>query len=198
MSPRQKRIRETMAANASPDPVGSPALSLETDVEVDRSAWAMLAGQAEDLCRTFAAAAFEHIQKIGEFESDGFDVAEIAIRLTTDAELQALNNQFRGIDKPTNVLSFAALDDDAPLFPEDGPLTLGDIAVAAETIQREALAQGKTVQDHLAHMVVHGVLHLLGYDHEEEAEAEEMESLEREILAMQGIADPYEGAEGTD
>lgn len=187
-----------MAANASPDPAGSSALSLETDVEVDLDAWTELDEQAESICKTFAAAAFLHIQTIGEFESDGFDQAEVAIRLTTDAELQALNSQFRGIDKPTNVLSFATFDDDDPVLHEQGPLMLGDIAVAAETIRREALEQQKSIHDHLAHMIVHGVLHLLGYDHEDDEDAEEMESLEREILANQGITDPYEAGDLTE
>jgi len=111
--------------------------------------------------------------------------------LTTDAELQSLNLQFRGIDKPTNVLSFAALDGDGPPVMAGQPLFLGDIAIAGETVAREANEQNKTVSDHLSHMIIHGTLHLLGYDHEDEDEALKMEALERKILSAHHIADPY-------
>lgn len=116
--------------------------------------------------------------------------AEIAVLLADDAELRRLNRQWRSIDKPTNVLSFAADDDEAPLDPGQ-PRLLGDIALAHETIAREAHAQNKQLCDHAAHMVIHGVLHLLGLDHQEEDEAEQMEALERMALQSLGIADPY-------
>lgn len=109
---------------------------------------------------------------------------EISVLLCDDAEIRTLNRQWRGFDKPTNVLSFPA-----PGEHEDMPL--GDIAVAFETCEREARADGKTLDDHVTHLVVHGVLHLLGYDHETETEAEEMEDTERRILGTLGIADPY-------
>ncbi len=109
--------------------------------------------------------------------------------------MQRLNSTFRGKDKPTNVLSFPA----PPMPPGAGDadsLFLGDLALGYETCAAEALAEEKSLGDHLAHLVVHGVLHLMGYDHETEAEAEEMEGRERAILASLGIADPYAGAEG--
>lgn len=109
---------------------------------------------------------------------------EVSILLCDDAEIRTLNHQWRGFDKPTNVLSFPA-----PGEHEDMPL--GDIAVAFETCEREARADGKTFDDHVTHLVVHGVLHLLGYDHETESEAEEMEDTERRILRTLGISDPY-------
>ena len=108
---------------------------------------------------------------------------EVSVFLADDAAVQALNRDWRGKDKPTNVLSFPA--------PENAARLLGDIALARETIAREAAEQGKSFEAHAAHLIVHGFLHLLGYDHEEEEEAEAMETRERAILAALGIADPY-------
>jgi probable rRNA maturation factor len=113
--------------------------------------------------------------------------AEISMLLCDDARIRVLNAQWRGIDKPTNVLSFPAADPDDL---ETAPL-LGDIAIALETVVREAEAEQKAFRDHYTHLVVHGVLHLLGFDHEMDEEAEEMETTERRILAGLGIADPY-------
>lgn len=109
---------------------------------------------------------------------------ELAVALADDALLQQLNRTYRGLDKPTNVLSFAAGE----------PALLGDIAIAFETTAREAAAAGKRLDDHLSHLVVHGTLHLLGYDHETAEDAAEMEPLEVRALAALGIADPYEEA----
>jgi probable rRNA maturation factor len=115
------------------------------------------------------------------------EAAELSLVLTDDARIRELNRDWRGFDKPTNVLSFPAADadDDDP-----GPL-LGDVVVAHETTAREAEAEGKTMEDHVAHLLVHGLLHLFGFDHEVDADADEMEALEVEILARLGIADPY-------
>jgi len=107
---------------------------------------------------------------------------EIAILLTGDAEMQALNRQWGGKDAATNVLSFPSGGDEGHL---------GDVVLAFETVEREAKQQNITIADHAAHLVVHGVLHLLGYDHEKEDEAVKMETLETTILATLGIADPY-------
>ncbi|MBV8652505.1 MAG: rRNA maturation RNase YbeY, partial [Alphaproteobacteria bacterium] len=120
--------------------------------------------------------------------------AELSIVLGDDALLRRLNSAWRGKDAPTNVLSFPAQEFDGrtlPPSPPGVPLPLGDIVLGFETIRREAAEQGKTLADHLAHLTVHGVLHLLGFDHEAEAEAERMETLEREVLSRIGIADPY-------
>ncbi|WP_264478246.1 rRNA maturation RNase YbeY [Microvirga rosea] len=113
--------------------------------------------------------------------------AEVSVMLTDDASIRELNRQWRGKDKATNVLSFPAPEQ--PGF--EGPRHLGDIALAYETLVREAEEESKTLADHFAHLVVHGILHLLGYDHEVEAEAEVMEALEVKALATLGIADPY-------
>jgi probable rRNA maturation factor len=119
------------------------------------------------------------------------DHAEIAVMLTDDANIHTLNKDFRGIDKPTNVLSFPA-PDIAGADDEDGaPRALGDIAIAYETLRREADEEGKPFGHHLSHLAVHGFLHLIGYDHESDDEAEAMEALEIEILAQLGIPDPY-------
>lgn len=112
--------------------------------------------------------------------------AEVSIRIVDKLESQTLNKQYRGIDKPTNVLSFPAE------FPEgvDIPL-LGDIVICAPIVELEAKAQNKTPEAHWAHMIIHGVLHLLGYDHIEDDEAEIMEALEIKYLAQLDIASPY-------
>ncbi len=113
-------------------------------------------------------------------------VAEVSVVLTDDAEQRELNQQWRGFDKSTNVLSFPQIE---PFSPVVG--LLGDITLARETLQAEADEMDITFEAHFTHLVVHGFLHLLGYDHIEEDEATEMESLETRILATLGIADPY-------
>lgn len=115
---------------------------------------------------------------------------EITVRIVDEAESAALNQRYRGKTGPTNVLSFPA-ELDVPL-PGDEPPPLGDIVVCAPVVEREAAEQGKTLEAHFAHLVVHGALHLVGYDHEEDADAEIMEAREREILAEFGFGDPYE------
>lgn len=119
---------------------------------------------------------------------------EICVVLTDDGEIHALNRDYRGMDKPTNVLSFANLDSDSAteeLAQADLPFALGDIIIAWETMQREALEQNKEFLAHLRHMMVHGTLHLLGYDHMDEEEAAEMEGLEVKILEKMNIENPY-------
>ena len=115
---------------------------------------------------------------------------EVAVLLCDDATIAALNAQWRGREEPTNVLSFPVPPASDPSASEAG-VHLGDIAIARETAVREASEQGRTVSQHLAHLAVHGFLHLLGYDHQTDDEAEHMEGLEREILAGLGISDPY-------
>ena len=118
--------------------------------------------------------------------------SEVAIRLVDSGEGQAMNLQYRGKDYATNVLSFPAELPEG--LPEDFDFPqLGDLVICAPVVAREATEQGKALNDHYAHLTVHGVLHLLGFDHIDEAEAEEMEALERSILAGLGIADPYAG-----
>ena len=116
--------------------------------------------------------------------------AELAVMLTDDTGIRTLNNNWRSIDKPTNVLSFPALQPTGN-EPGDAPRMLGDIAIAYETTRREADEEQKPFDHHLSHLAVHGFLHLIGYDHENDDDAEDMEALEREILSQLGIPDPY-------
>ncbi len=113
------------------------------------------------------------------------DHTDVCIRIVGEDEARALNNAYRGKDKPTNVLSFPA-DVDLP-----ETTILGDIVICANVVRDEALEQKKDVADHFAHMVVHGMLHLLGHDHEVDAQARAMEALEREILGRFDVSDPY-------
>jgi probable rRNA maturation factor len=124
--------------------------------------------------------------------------AEVAVMLTDDAGIRTLNNNWRGIDKPTNVLSFPALQPTGPAGEDDPPRMLGDIAIAYQTVRREADEALRPFTHHLSHLSVHGFLHLVGYDHETDDEAEEMEALETEILAQLGIPDPYADRDRTD
>lgn len=115
--------------------------------------------------------------------------SELSVRLVDAEESQALNRDYRGRDKPTNVLSFPFENPPGVSLP-----LLGDLVICHPVVAAEAAEQDKSLHDHYAHMVVHGTLHLLGYDHLEDDEAEAMEALEREILAELGIADPYRTA----
>ena len=138
-----------------------------------------------------AKVVYEAIRSSGRVFSD----SEVSVVLSDDRELRILNKEYRGIDRATNVLSFPGegVDEDEDSFTFLGrPRMLGDILLAFETTQREAAAEGKALRDHVAHLLVHGALHLLGYDHERDADAEVMERLERDILEKMGIADPYE------
>jgi probable rRNA maturation factor len=154
-------------------------------VDVTCDAWKDAVPDAEERCRQVAAIA------LGAAADDlDPDRIEISLVLSDDAEVRELNRDYRNQDKPTNVLSFAALDEDSPI-PPDGPILLGDVIIAFTTTRSEAIAEHKSIEHHLSHLVVHGVLHLLGYDHMEEDEAECMEQLERSILGALGVPDPY-------
>lgn len=146
---------------------------------------------AEDVIHRAILAAAERVDaEVGD--------AEIAVMLTDDAGIRTLNSNWRGIDKPTNVLSFPALQPTGPRGDDDAPRMLGDIAIAYETMRREADEEQKPFDHHLSHLTVHGFLHLIGYDHESDAEAEEMEALETEILAHLGVPDTYADRERLD
>ena len=162
----------------------------EITVTVSCDAWLAACPNAEALAEIAAGAALAA-------ERNGVEDAPVlvGIVLTDDSEQRELNRTWRGKDSPTNVLSFAIADPAEPAPPGSpigAPVLLGDVVLAFETVAREAAAQGKTLPDHLSHLVVHGVLHLVGFDHESDAEAAIMEAREIEILAGLGVPAPYE------
>jgi len=149
------------------------------DIEIEAEAWSAAEPAAEALSRQAAEAALAHEGRAG---------GGVTILLTDDAAVADLNVRFRGKDGPTNVLSFPAAAN-----PEQH---LGDVALAYEVCVAEAAQQGKPLAHHLQHLVAHGVLHLLGYDHMKDEEALKMEGLERVVLASLGVPDPYAAGEG--
>lgn len=153
----------------------------EIDIMVEAAGWNSISG-LEALVEKAARAVLAN---------EDAEECSLSILLADDATLQRLNATFRHKDKPTNVLSFPAPD-----MPGQDADFLGDLALSHDTCAREAQEEGKSLADHMMHLVVHGTLHLLGYDHENEAEAEEMEALEVAVLASLGIKNPYMGAEG--
>ena len=142
------------------------------EIEVEDPAWLEALPRAVDLAREAAQAALE-----------GWDPDDLVILLADDEAVRELNVRFRGKDAPTNVLSFPAA--------ANRDRHLGDIALAHGVCAREAAEQAKPLANHLRHLVIHGVLHLLGYDHADDGEADRMEALERDLLAGLGVADPY-------
>ena len=163
-----------------------PRLSIA--ISIEDPSWSKLTPDAARVLRRAARDA------LAQAKDDGWKGSrvghEISFVLTDDKRMRALNRTYRGKDKPTNVLSFAALDTDRPKSAM--PWLLGDVVLASGVIAREAKARRKSLDHHLSHLAVHGVLHLLGYDHEQETDAEAMEALEIAALAGMGIANPYE------
>jgi len=158
-------------------------MELEIDIEEPwpSGAWEALAGRAADCVQQVA----------GELTNPRLSAS---LLFTSDREIHALNREWRERDKATNVLSFPMLTRESllGLAPEGPPELLGDIALAFETCAREAAEKGVRLEDHTAHLLVHGMLHLAGHDHEISAgDAETMEALETKALALMGIADPY-------
>lgn len=166
----------------------APHQSTAIDIVVESSLWAEQPEAEPTLRQAIAAAASARIPHTA---------AEVAVVLTDDAAIRRLNSQWRGVDRPTNVLSFPALSAaHGTTVGNDGPpRLLGDIVLSYETLAREAAAEGKPFCHHLAHLAVHGFLHLLGYDHESDGAAEAMETLEGDILAQLGVPDPYARAQ---
>ena len=149
---------------------------------IDDTSWRSIAKTVESLTEKCGRATKTLLPEFG---------GEIAVLFTNDDRLRDLNRQFRNKDASTNVLSFPSVQENSGL---DRLLFLGDIALAFETCASEAQADGKTVEDHVSHLIVHGLLHLLGYDHQTEEEASEMESLEVRILEGLNIENPYRTA----
>lgn len=164
---------------------------LELDVLIDEPAWETALPDVGARCREAARAAWQESapNQRGLLQ----EVTAACLLLTSDERIRALNRQFRGLDEPTDVLSFPAVEADvlAAAGAEGPPPELGDIVIALQTTLADATREGRPVSDHLSHLVIHGMLHLLGHDHQRDAEAEEMEALEARILASLGIPDPY-------
>jgi probable rRNA maturation factor len=162
----------------------SPISRLRVDCRVLDPAWRRDLPGAARLCRRAARAAYRRAAA-----SPG--AAELAVVLCDDASVRGLNRRFRGVDRATNVLAFPAGEGAARRLQ---PRLLGDVVLARGRVTREAARQGKGLAAHVSHLVVHGVLHLLGHDHQAEPEAEMMEGLEVAVLAALGVANPYRTA----
>nr|WP_184773404.1 rRNA maturation RNase YbeY [Aminobacter lissarensis] len=155
--------------------------ALDIDLMIEEGAW-----PSEDALRALVDRAVP--VALAEAEVEVVDGVELSLVFTDDDAIQSLNAEWRQKDKPTNVLSFPAF----PMAPGDPlPPMLGDIVLAYETVVREAELEGKPLENHITHLIIHGLLHLLGYYHETDEEAEEMEALERQALARLAIPDPY-------
>jgi probable rRNA maturation factor len=158
-------------------------------VIVEHDAWREVLADPVPLLRRAATVAVAQMRRTERSRATWTPV--VAVALIDDRAIRKLNKTYRGKDKPTNVLSFPSGETGES---KRARRALGDVAIALGTVKREAKAQGKSVEDHVTHLMVHAVLHLLGYDHEADPDAEEMEALERKALAVLGIADPYADA----
>jgi rRNA maturation RNase YbeY len=177
-------------SNQSPHGVG-----LHVDIRLEDSRWfdmtgATIESEIEVIVQSVAQTAFTTGNLAASVRLPSC-ATELCIVLASDTLSRELNKTWRGIDSPTNVLSFALGNDDKIILGVQSPFLLGDIVLAYETVSREAASLRKAPVDHLRHLVVHGVLHLLGYDHQTDFEAEIMEQLEVEILANFSIPNPY-------
>jgi probable rRNA maturation factor len=159
---------------------------IEIDIMVEAAGWRDLIRDAVDIVSVAARAALRDVP-VG----DPGNAIELSILLTDNAAIAELNERWRGRSGPTNVLSFPAETD---VRASDAPVLLGDVAIALETLDIEAQDAGISPEDHLRHLVVHGVLHLCGYDHENDIDADRMESCEIVVLEALGVPDPYAAA----
>ena len=162
-------------------PAAKSSIATPVEIAIESELWAAVPA-AEEIVRRAITAAADVVRALPAASG------EVSVVLTDDAAVRALNRQWRDIDKPTNVLSFPAT---VPRSANGMPRLLGDIALAYETTAREAAAEHKPMAHHLAHLAVHGFLHLLGYDHDSGEAADEMERLEAKILARLDVPDPY-------
>jgi probable rRNA maturation factor len=171
-----------------PDPPSTIALT------VGAPAWRSLLPDPKSICRRAVAATLAGVPS-----PPWLARSEVSVLLADDATVRKLNADYRGRDRATDVLSFSTFDnvlEEMPGHLGPGPLPLGDIVLAVETVQADAAAAATPFSDHVSHLVVHGCLHLLGYDHQTADDGARMERLERGILAQLGIPDPYAGAVG--
>jgi probable rRNA maturation factor len=170
--------------------------SIYADIIKESDLWDDAAFDAADtavhICRKITETLQTH--SLWPEQLSSFKYTELCITLSDDKTIRALNHDHRNQDKPTNVLSFAAIDfieDDLEIFAQQDTISLGDIVIAYETLDREKTEQNKEFKDHFIHMVTHGFLHLLGYDHVKDDEAEKMEALEIRILSHLEVENPY-------
>ncbi|MEQ8319510.1 MAG: rRNA maturation RNase YbeY [Rhodospirillales bacterium] len=159
--------------------------SLSVDVEITNPAWRTMLADPAAFCRDTLSAAFGFL----DYPPRTY---EVSVLLSDDAAQQTLNARYREKDSATNVLSFPSGESAENGFPDEIPLPLGDICLAYETLVREAGAGRLSFADHFCHLLVHGMLHLAGYDHENDDDAEQMEMLEIEVLASMGVDNPYQ------
>lgn len=174
-------------------PTSATTSGMTVDVVAEDARWADIEGAAELTTRLAEISRATLVHAGGRWPGRA---VEMGIVLADDGLVRRLNRDYRGKDRSTNVLSFALTDnadDPAPETAADSapPLMLGEVYLAYETVAAEAAEQNKTILDHTRHLVVHGVLHLIGYDHQEKAEADTMERLEAAVLDRFGVADPY-------
>ena len=148
-------------------------------IMVEEGAWGDVSGLAEKCFDT-----------VTSMKPEGFRQGEVTLLFTGDAQVQKLNAAFRNRDQPTNVLSFPA-GDPLPGMPPEAAGTLGDIALARETCEREALEKGISREAHTSHLIIHGLLHIFGYTHERDDDAVIMETLETALMAEMGLENPY-------
>ena len=196
MNIRQSKMATTMANN------------VEVLISITCDAWTDALPNVEDICKTAASTAMD-VKPTRDVEESLQSFLprlpllegtprEISVLLTDDKFMTGLNRDYRNKDQPTNVLSFSNFGKgiELPELPEEETLIYGDVVVAFETVQNEAESEGKTLEGQLCHMIIHGVLHLLGYDHIEDLEAEKMEAMEVQMLGSLGFDDPHTPAHG--
>jgi probable rRNA maturation factor len=167
-----------------------PPQRLALEVVIEGGNW-----PAAEALEALVAQAGAALETASELQSLLRRPASACVAFATDSDVRTLNAQFRRKDKPTNVLSFPAQAPPPGVLGRHEPLPLGDVVLAAETVAAEARDLGIPVSHHVQHLVVHGLLHLLGHDHESDAEADRMEALETRLLAVLGVPDPYRSNE---
>lgn len=187
-------MKTSTRIDPDPDPgigVKLEAAALSVDIDITAAGWRRAVPEAEATCRRALDAAW-HAADTGLARALKDRAVEVSVLLTDDDEIVRLNREYRDREGPTNVLSFAAVSAESlAAEPPGAPVLLGDVVMALGQMRREAAAAALPITDHFCHLAVHGMLHLLGYDHIEDDDAEIMENLETAVLAGLGVADPH-------